>query len=85
MFSAANSFKQTEIGLTPEDWGVVRLGEVAKYKKGKKPEKLFEVCKTSYHPYLTAEYFREGVAKQFAAVETKANIVRVSTQDIVLI
>lgn len=24
-----NNFKQTEIGLIPEDWGVMRLGDVA--------------------------------------------------------
>ena len=29
-----NNFKQTEIGLIPEDWEVVRLGEVAKVVRG---------------------------------------------------
>ncbi|MCD6219678.1 restriction endonuclease subunit S [Candidatus Calescamantes bacterium] len=29
-----NHFKQTEIGLIPEDWEVVRLGEVAKVVRG---------------------------------------------------
>ncbi len=31
---AENNFKQTEIGLIPEDWEVVRLGEVAKTIRG---------------------------------------------------
>jgi len=35
-------FKQTEIDLIPEDWEVVRLGEVVEYKKGKKPKILYE-------------------------------------------
>jgi len=30
------NFKQTEIGLIPEDWEVVRLGEVAEVKGGKR-------------------------------------------------
>jgi len=30
-----NGFKQTEIGLIPEDWEVVRLGEIAELKYGK--------------------------------------------------
>ena len=29
-----NNFKQTEIGLIPEDWEVVRLGEVTKVVRG---------------------------------------------------
>jgi len=31
-----NNFKQTEIGLIPEDWEVVRLGEVAYFETGKR-------------------------------------------------
>ena len=31
-----NNFKQTEIGLIPEDWEVVRLGEVAYFEIGKR-------------------------------------------------
>lgn len=34
-----NNFKQAEIGLIPEDWEVVRLGEVAKIKLGRTPER----------------------------------------------
>ncbi len=33
---AENNFKQTEIGLIPEDWEVVRLGEVAYFETGKR-------------------------------------------------
>jgi len=34
-----NNFKQTEIGLIPEDWEVVRLGEVSEIKQGKTPRR----------------------------------------------
>ncbi|MCR8487039.1 MAG: restriction endonuclease subunit S [candidate division WOR-3 bacterium] len=34
-----NGFKETEIGLIPEDWEVVRLGEVAHIKLGSTPER----------------------------------------------
>jgi len=33
-----SGFKQTEIGLIPEDWEVMRLGEIIVYKKGKNQE-----------------------------------------------
>jgi type I restriction enzyme S subunit len=33
------NFKQTEIGLIPEDWEVVRLGEVGEIKLGRTPER----------------------------------------------
>jgi len=35
---SGNNFKQTEIGLIPEDWEVVRLGEVVKFSR--KPRSL---------------------------------------------
>jgi type I restriction enzyme S subunit len=31
----SKGFKETEIGLIPEDWEVVRLGEVFEVKQGK--------------------------------------------------
>ncbi|MGC8979800.1 restriction endonuclease subunit S, partial [Caldisericum sp.] len=34
--SVENNFKQTEIGLIPEDWEVVRLGDIAHFETGKR-------------------------------------------------
>ena len=34
-----SEFKHTEVGLIPEDWEVVRLGEIAKIKLGRTPER----------------------------------------------
>ncbi len=35
-FQIKTSFKQTEVGVIPEDWGVVRLGEVSQITTGRK-------------------------------------------------
>lgn len=32
-----NGFKMTELGLLPEDWEIVRLGEVANLVMGQSP------------------------------------------------
>jgi len=77
--------EETEIGFVSDEWKRFRLGELVKYEKGRKPERLFEVHKVGYLPYLTAEYFRGGDAKQFVDVENERSIARVSSQDIVLI
>jgi type I restriction enzyme S subunit len=77
--------EETEIGFVSDEWKRFRLGELVKYEKGRKPEKLFEFHKVGYLPYLTAEYFRGGDAKQFVDVENERSIARVSSQDIVLI
>jgi len=68
-----------------EDWKALRLGDSVECEKGRRPEKLFEFYKNGYLPYLTAEYFREKVAKQFVDVENERGVVRVSSEDIVLI
>jgi type I restriction enzyme S subunit len=83
--SVENSFKQTEIGLIPEDWEVVRLGEVITYKKGKKPKRLFKVWESEYLPYLTADYFRTGKPSQFVDVKKEMDIEIVNHEDVVLI
>jgi type I restriction enzyme S subunit len=78
------NFKQTEIGLIPEDWEVVRLGEVVKYKKGKKPKILYEKWESKFIPYLTAEYFRTGIPDKFVDIKAE-NVELVYPEDMVLI
>jgi len=78
-------FKMTEIGPIPEHWQVVRLGEAITYQKGRKPEVLGEEPLPGSLPYLTAEYFRTGQAKQFLSEgDFKHNIICESS-DIALI
>ena len=80
-----NGFKETEIGLIPEDWEVVRFGEVVKYKKGKKPRKLFEIWEDKYLPYLTAEFFRTGQPSKFVDITKETKIEIVNSDDILMI
>ena len=80
-----NNFKQTEIGLIPEDWEVVRLGDIIVYKKGKKPRMLSDKWEYGFLPYLTAEFFRTGKPDKFVNVRKEAGIEIVNPDDVVLI
>ena len=77
--------KETEIGLIPKHWEVVRLGEVVKIIKGKKPRTLNESPSKNSLPYLTAEYFRYGVPKQFVDIEVEKDLPICKKEDVVLI
>ena len=78
-------FKETELGSLPEEWEVVRLGEVVKIIKGKKPKTLNESPSKNSLPYLTAEYFRYGVPKQFVDIEVEKDLPICKKEDVVLI
>lgn len=44
-FAKSNKFKQTEIGIIPEDWEIKKLGDMGEFKKGKgikKDEVVFD-------------------------------------------
>jgi type I restriction enzyme S subunit len=69
----------------PEEWEVVRLGEVVKIIKGKKPKTLNESPSKNSLPYLTAEYFRYGVPKQFVDIEVEKDLPICKKEDVVLI
>jgi Restriction endonuclease S subunits len=77
--------KETEIGLIPKHWEVVRLGEVVKIIKGKKPKTLNESPSKNSLPYLTAEYFRYGVPKHFVDIEVEKDLPICKKEDVVLI
>ncbi len=67
---------ETEIGPLPEEWEVKRLEELISYRKGKKPQTLVKEYDSENLPYLTADYFRTGEAKQHVPKhEIKENIV----------
>jgi type I restriction enzyme S subunit len=78
-------FKETELGPLPEEWEVVRLGEVVKIIKGKKPKSLSKNPSKNSLPYLTAEYFRYGVPKQFVDIEVEKDLPICKKEDVVLI
>jgi type I restriction enzyme S subunit len=78
-------FKETELGPMPEEWEVVRLEEVVKIIKGKKPKTLNESPSKNSLPYLTAEYFRYGVSKQFVDIEVEKDLPICKKEDVVLI
>jgi len=77
--------KETEIGLIPKHWEVVRVREVVKIIKGKKPRTLNESPSKNSLPYLTAEYFRYGVPKQFVDIEVEKDLPVCKKEDVVLI
>lgn len=80
-----NGFKETKIGLIPNDWKVIKLGDCIDTKKGRKPETLTNSFEDGFEPYLTADYFRTGNTKYFVDVEKEKNSIIVDKEDIVLI
>jgi type I restriction enzyme S subunit len=77
-------FKMTELGPLPEEWEVVRLGEVVKTTKGKRPKDLLSKFSSKTIPYLTADFFRTGVASKYVSLEKK-DYVEVGKDDIIFI
>jgi len=73
------------IGDIPEGWKWVKLGEVVKIIKGRKPETLIENPKENSLPYLTAEYFRYRIPYQFVNIEKEKNLPVCEKDDIILI
>ncbi len=77
-------YRMTELGPLPEEWEVVRLGDVVKTIKGRKPQQLTEDPKGESVPYLTAQYFRTRDASKFVPKDVN-NFVKVNKDDIVFI
>jgi len=51
-----NGFKETEIGLIPEDWEVVRLGEVAEVKAGQSAPQGEKYFKNGKYPFIRVQH-----------------------------
>ncbi len=49
-------FKQTEIGLIPEDWDVVRLGEVAEVKSGQSAPQGEKYFQNGKYPFIRVQH-----------------------------
>jgi len=75
--------KDSKIGKIPEDWEVVKLGKVAEYIKGKKPEEMTEEFKEGYLPYLSTEYLRSNGKTKFAKISKK--IILANESDLILL
>ncbi|ACV24091.1 restriction endonuclease subunit S [Methanocaldococcus fervens] len=67
----------------PEGWKWVKLKEIIKTEKGKKPKNLIKEKNNNALPYLTADYFRTGILKQYSEENEKLRIVKPG--DLVLI
>ncbi len=80
-----DGYRMTELGPLPEDWRVVRLGEVVEIVKGRKPSVLLEKPTTNALPYLTADYFRSNRATYFVPREIWQTLPTCSKDDVVLI
>ncbi|MCL0052310.1 restriction endonuclease subunit S [Peptococcaceae bacterium] len=69
-----NKFKQTEIGLIPEDWGVVKLKNVARYMKaGGTPRKSVKEYWNGNIPFVKIE---DITASGKYLLETKERITK---------
>lgn len=90
-FIRNNHFKPTEIGEIPEDWDVVKLGEVAELKQGKTPKreeydnlKGFRIIKAK--DFMDKEYvdFRASGERSFVKVDLGENYLLKSGDILVL-
>lgn len=75
----------TELGPLPQEWRVVRLGEVVRLCKGRKPPELLKNYEKGAFPYLTADYFRNRIAKEWIPSVQAQNLSFCKSHDIVLI
>jgi type I restriction enzyme S subunit len=66
-----------------EEWELIKLKEIIKTEKGKKPKKLINESNNKALPYLTVDYYRSGVLKQYSEENEKMRIVK--PNDLVLI
>lgn len=61
MLKKRESYKQTEIGIIPEDWAVKRLSDLASIKGGKRlPKGYFLTQKPNSHPYIRVSDMKHG-------------------------
>jgi len=74
-------FKQTEIGMIPEDWEVVQFNKIAEFVKGKKPNNVFEFQNKGYRPYILINLMNGG-EKLYA---DSKDMISVNEQDILMV
>jgi len=85
-FKVETEFQETEIGKIPKEWRIEKLGRVVRYVKGRKPNNLYDEKLSEKHlPYLTAEYMRGLDKPKWCNPDLEDNILRVSSDDIVMI
>ena len=76
-------FKETPIGKIPEDWKVVKLGNVITHVKGKKPKEMTEEYREGHLPYLSTEYLRNNKVTNF--VNPSQDVILVNNGDLILL
>jgi type I restriction enzyme S subunit len=79
------NFQMTELGPLPKEWRVVRLGEVVKLTKGRKPDELIPKYQVGALPYLTADYFRNRLPTEWVPAQYLSKLPLCSKEDVVLI
>jgi type I restriction enzyme S subunit len=77
--------QETEIGPIPAHWRVVRLEEVVKLTKGRKPDELIPKYQFGALPYLTADYFRNRLPTEWVPAQYLSKLPLCSKEDVVLI
>jgi type I restriction enzyme S subunit len=80
-----DGFQMTELGPLPKEWRVVRLGEVVKLTKGRKPDELIPQYQFGALPYLTADYFRNRLPTEWVPAQYLSKLPLCSKEDVVLI
>jgi type I restriction enzyme S subunit len=80
-----DGFQMTKLGPLPKEWRVVRLGEVVKLTKGRKPDELIPKYQVGALPYLTADYFRNRLPTEWVPAQYLSKLPLCSKEDVVLI
>ncbi len=80
-----SGYRMTELGPLPEEWRVVKLGEVVKLIKGEKPNRLLTVPEKGALPYLTANFFRTRIPEKFVPKDESKKLPVCNPEDLVMI
>lgn len=69
MLNKQSNFKDSEVGLIPEEWKVIYLRDIFQFIKGKKPKEINIERNDINLPYLNIEALNNGYSQQFAEGE----------------
>ena len=78
-------YRMTELGPLPEEWEVVRLGEVVRWVKGRKPKHFLKISQKGSLPYLTARFFRTGIPEKYVSKVELGELIICDQNDLVMI
>lgn len=76
------NFVESELGLIPEGWEVVKFGDLFKFQKGKKPKSLLDYGKEGSVPYIVKGVIDGSESPSYTLDE---KIIKIENMDIFML